>query len=64
MATFYVPVISSAEDYDAFKRILNNQIPDTFDAWSWGVEKSVVQGGASGHDVQNQNRPGRIHPVL
>jgi hypothetical protein len=32
METRFLPLIGS-EDYDAFRRLLNPDLPDTFDAW-------------------------------
>ena len=29
---FFIPVIDTS-DYDAFQRILNNSLPDTYDEW-------------------------------
>jgi hypothetical protein len=33
MATFFFPLIRK-EDYQAFRRILGNDLPETFDAWA------------------------------
>ena len=51
MATFYYPIIA-AKDYDAFKRILKNHLPDTYNAWLMLHTKEVSEHRKVGQIVE------------
>jgi hypothetical protein len=55
MGSFGVPLISR-EDYDAFRRILNRHLPDTYDEWPQFRSREITERHATGYtsiDVQN-----------
>lgn len=47
MAIFFLPSIKT-EDYDAFRRIINADFPDTLDVWAYETSKRVAQITGSG----------------
>ena len=47
MAIFFLPAIKP-RDYDAFRRIINADFPDTIDGWAYEVSKRTSQIVGSG----------------
>lgn len=56
MAVNYYAIIER-DDYEAFRRILKTHLPNTFDEWSYGREKTKAQLAALGRVVGK-----KIHP--
>jgi hypothetical protein len=47
MAIFFVPSIKS-DDYDAFRRIIGSDLPDSFDVWANEQSKLIAERLGSG----------------
>jgi ribosome biogenesis SPOUT family RNA methylase Rps3 len=52
MAILYSPKIS-ADDYNAFRRILHSHLPDTYDEWLYLETKQCADWLGRGHTVRN-----------
>jgi hypothetical protein len=50
VATFFLAEILP-EHYDAFRKILNQSLPDSFDAWSYRQSERVATRAGKGHAV-------------
>jgi hypothetical protein len=51
MATFYVVYIRP-EDYQTFRRLLHNNIPDAYDKWLYFRDKETAEHQGGGHAVK------------
>lgn len=50
MATFFLAEIPP-EHYEAFRKILNPRLPDSFDAWSYRHSDRVATRAGKGHTI-------------
>ena len=50
MATFFLAGIPP-EHYDSFKKILGQDLPDSFDAWSYRQSERITKLSGKGHAV-------------
>ena len=51
MATTWLPIIRR-EDYEAFRGLLGNNLPDTYDEWSKLHDDQILQIARGGHTVR------------
>lgn len=53
----FIPTIAK-HDYEAFRRILNLHLPDTYDEWFYLTNKRSLENEAMG----NTSQPVEVHP--
>jgi hypothetical protein len=54
MADIYLPLIESSEDYEAFQRIMKDDLTDPFDVWANNLDQEsldLTRASSGGHQV-------------